>query len=74
MLDHDVHFDAQPGCVALDGHAVAPQDAADARPRRQPDDAVAGERRLADDLGDGVTRDREPPVLELQRQIRHDVR
>ena len=69
MLDHHVQLDPEAGSVSLDGHPVAAQHAAHARAGGQADDAVTREGRLGDDLGDDVARDREAPVLELQRQV-----
>ena len=58
--------------VAFDAHALTAQDPADPRAGGQPDDAVAGEGGLGDDLGNGVPRDGQASALELQAQfIRH---
>ena len=69
MLDDHVQLDAQALRVAVHADPLAPEDAADARAGGEPDDAVAGESRLGDDLRDGVARDREPAVLELEHQV-----
>jgi hypothetical protein len=69
MLDDEVELDPQRACVAVDGDAFAAKHAANARAGRETDDAVAAERRLGDDLGDRLPRDRQSPVFQVQREF-----
>jgi hypothetical protein len=72
MLDDDVQLDPQRLRIAFDADPFAAQDAPDARAGGQPDDAVTGESRRSDDLGDRIAGDREATVLEVESEvIRH---
>ena len=69
MLDDDVQRNPQRLAPAVDADPVAAEHAADAAAGAQPDDAVAPEGRLGDDLGNRLAGDRETAVLQVQRQV-----
>src|SRR5581483_9225035 len=59
VLDDDVQLDAEALRRPLDLDPLAPEHALDPRAGGEPDDAVAAERGLGDDLGDRLARDGE---------------